>query len=528
MSYGNYGRVNTYNTTFTDPQINGNTQQISASYTYPTTDAPSNNFAPVNANNGDISFEYGINGSIRKRTTSLKTEYYLYNAFDQMKAYSDNGNSYGYYGYDDAGQRMYKIHLNTFSSNTNIYPNTKILEVEKLMLYPNSYININQNGEYTKHYYADAERIASKIGTGFKDSISGAVVQNDTLLATMKRELGGLTKDTIDNIIYTYEQIRYFGGDSNKYEDGLYYYHGNHLSSTQLITDMYGNVSQAVLYTPWGNIISEYRQDWMIDTIPRYLFSAKEKDEESGMYYYEARYYNPPSFISRDPLFEKKPFMSPYAYCRNNPLIFIDPNGEDEYEFDQQGNHVKTIPNDKIASFHIVDKDGNRIANTGEFDAKSVTHHTPTINGTKTDIFDIKGDRNATEVFEMFADNTSVEWTHAKTGEKVGQNGSNIVGTSHSTNSTSIGHYLRITGYTLREVNHNHPRGNMLPSGAREYIRTGNKTDDLKGAELYMQKNPNIRLNIYTTKSGYSPYNDKGTLDTRISYDKSIGTFKIK
>ena len=34
-----------------------------------------------------------------------------FNAFDQMKAYSDNGEKYGYYGYDDAGQRMYKMQL---------------------------------------------------------------------------------------------------------------------------------------------------------------------------------------------------------------------------------------------------------------------------------------------------------------------------------------------------------------------------------------------------------------------------------
>jgi RHS repeat-associated protein len=57
------------------------------------------------------------------------------------------------------------------------------------------------------------------------------------------------------------------------------------------------------------------------------MFNAKELDEESGMYYYEARYYAPPTFISRDPLFEKYPFISPYAYCANNPVIYIDPTG---------------------------------------------------------------------------------------------------------------------------------------------------------------------------------------------------------
>ena len=38
-----------------------------------------------------------------------------------------------------------------------------------------------------------------------------------------------------------------------------------------------------------------------------YAFNAKELDEENGMYYYSARYYAPPTFISRDPLFEKYP-----------------------------------------------------------------------------------------------------------------------------------------------------------------------------------------------------------------------------
>jgi RHS repeat-associated protein len=52
-----------------------------------------------------------------------------------------------------------------------------------------------------------------------------------------------------------------------------------------------------------------------------------EFDEENSMYYFHARYYNPPTFISRDPLFEKYPFMSAYAYAMNNPLKYIDPTG---------------------------------------------------------------------------------------------------------------------------------------------------------------------------------------------------------
>jgi RHS repeat-associated protein len=94
-----------------------------------------------------------------------------------------------------------------------------------------------------------------------------------------------------------------------------------------MVTDINANITQAVLYAPFGQIITEYRQDWMLDTIPRYLFNAKELDAESGMYYYEARYYAPPTFISPDPLFEKYPWMSKYAYCNNNPILWIDPTG---------------------------------------------------------------------------------------------------------------------------------------------------------------------------------------------------------
>ena len=46
------------------------------------------------------------------------------------------------------------------------------------------------------------------------------------------------------------------------------------------------------------------------------------------VYYFEARYYRAPTFTSRDPLFEKYFWMSPYAYCANNPVKYVDPTGE--------------------------------------------------------------------------------------------------------------------------------------------------------------------------------------------------------
>lgn len=61
----------------------------------------------------------------------------------------------------------------------------------------------------------------------------------------------------------------------------------------------------------------------------RYRFSGKEKDAESGLYYYGARYYAAWTcrFISLDPLMAKYPGMSPYVGFNNNPIRIIDPSG---------------------------------------------------------------------------------------------------------------------------------------------------------------------------------------------------------
>ena len=60
-----------------------------------------------------------------------------------------------------------------------------------------------------------------------------------------------------------------------------------------------------------------------------YKFTGKELDEETGLYYFGARYYAPREsiWLSVDPLAEKYPNESPYIYCGNNPIVYIDPDG---------------------------------------------------------------------------------------------------------------------------------------------------------------------------------------------------------
>ena len=101
----------------------------------------------------------------------------------------------------------------------------------------------------------------------------------------------------------------------------------NHLGSTAFVTDGNATITQGFLYAPFGEIIDEYSSIVSMTYLPKYTFNAKELDEETGMYYYEARYMASPTFISRDPMFEKYFWMSPYAYCANNPMKYVDPTG---------------------------------------------------------------------------------------------------------------------------------------------------------------------------------------------------------
>jgi RHS repeat-associated protein len=105
-----------------------------------------------------------------------------------------------------------------------------------------------------------------------------------------------------------------------------YYYHSDHLGSSSLITDLDGNVAQHIEYVPFGEVFIEERNStWNTP----YKFNAKELDEETGLYYYGARYYDPRISIwyGADPMQEKYPGISTYCYTRNNPVRYIDPDG---------------------------------------------------------------------------------------------------------------------------------------------------------------------------------------------------------
>ncbi len=106
-----------------------------------------------------------------------------------------------------------------------------------------------------------------------------------------------------------------------------YYYHPDHLGSSSIVTDDTGNKSEEIYYYPFGGT----RQDTGAVSV-KHKFTGQELDDETGLYYYGARYYDPQlgRFISPDSIVQA-PFdpqtLNRYSYCRNNPVIYIDPSG---------------------------------------------------------------------------------------------------------------------------------------------------------------------------------------------------------
>ncbi len=112
-----------------------------------------------------------------------------------------------------------------------------------------------------------------------------------------------------------------------------YFYHPDHLGSTSIITNSYGEVTQNISYIPYGEIfVEETAGGWQSP----YYFNAKELDEETGLYYYGARYLDPAGarWLSADPMLENNPDKTPYHYCSGNPVKLMDPTGMFETEME--------------------------------------------------------------------------------------------------------------------------------------------------------------------------------------------------
>ena len=118
-------------------------------------------------------------------------------------------------------------------------------------------------------------------------------------------------------------------------EDGKTYYYGtDHLGSTTLITDATGE-------TVWSGAVTPFADQESSDDGESVLFTGKELDHDTGLYYFNARWYDPElgRFISEDPIRDGQNW---YIYCGNNPIKYTDPTGLlfgiDDFLFSAIGN----------------------------------------------------------------------------------------------------------------------------------------------------------------------------------------------
>src|SRR5574344_527368 len=244
---------------------------------------------------------------------------------------------------------------------------------------------------YTKHIYMGSQRIVSKIGDleSFGADPRRVVYAGHDVDGIDEVDFAGKYQTATSTIKERYKSfdLEYKGEENNDYVNGqgfcctdnplgrdgartvsdtkdgetperlIYFYHSDHLGSSSLITNFDGEVTQHVEYIPYGEIFMEERNS---SVSTPYLFNAKELDDETGLYYYGARYFDPTGamWLSVDPLFEKYAGMSPYNYCSGNPVKFIDPDGMDYYSSTDENGHEVIQWQDSEKAFYI-DEDGN-------------------------------------------------------------------------------------------------------------------------------------------------------------------------
>ena len=250
--------------------------------------------------------------------------------------------------------------------SVNSVKNGGFIATDTYSVYPNGFFRCSNDGSYTKHIYIGAERIASQVGgkpypspntesvsvagrsngidirVDYSGKLDQHLAQIDSVYDAFDLPYNGTNHDSYyDN--YFFDRPGYWdntegmtlnGGEPEtprgiQDRDLLYYYHRDHLGSSTAVSNDDGKLSQQIEYLPYGEVFLE-KQMASGDYHSPFRFNGKELDEETGLYYYGARYMNPRLSIwyGTDPMQEKYPDISSYSYCAGNPINFVDFRGD--------------------------------------------------------------------------------------------------------------------------------------------------------------------------------------------------------
>ena len=375
--------------------------------------------APTQIGHDHYTYDANGNPTLVTNDSTNTTREMYWDEDNRLMVLSDNGKT-SRYTYNAAGERIMKSYGTMEGVYINGAPQgITFHETDNFTLYPASIISINKN-RFTKHYFLGDKRVASRIGTGLFNNVYGrngsyvTAGQQDYAermnqiqkqkeayykqqgiapgVPTMKGAYGDPenTKRGYNSIIDTLGNhdvpqgwiqtprpnttpntnpgppvswndpsnpddpqagYGYIPNDTTKEE--TFFYHSDHLGSTSYITDDKANITQYDAHLPYGELLVDEHSS--SEDLP-YKFNGKQFDDETGLYYYGARYMNPMASIwyGVDPLAEKYINIGSYIYCHSSPIMLIDPTGEGDY-YAKNGSYLGTDKKKTILSiFNIL------------------------------------------------------------------------------------------------------------------------------------------------------------------------------
>ncbi|MBR3295895.1 MAG: RHS repeat-associated core domain-containing protein, partial [Clostridia bacterium] len=181
---------------------------------------------------------------------------------------------------------------------------------------------LKTSGSTTYLYDSDGQRISKTTG-----STVTKYHYNGTVLIAMERGS--------DRLLFSYDS---FGSPVCVNYNGTYYYYVKNAQGDIIkMIDGSGSTKVTYVYDTWGKKISVTGTlSGTLGILNPYRYRGYIYDEETGFYYLNSRYYDPETgrFISSDVMLSTGQGVTghnSYAYCLNDPIIYIDKTGENAY-----------------------------------------------------------------------------------------------------------------------------------------------------------------------------------------------------
>ena len=319
--------------------------------------------------------------------------------------------------------------------------------------------------------------------------------------------------------------------------------HTRRCSSTTTQTIWVAVVTSPTLTARWCSILSmclsvkSLLRNATTFGITPYLFNAKEFDEETGMYYYGARYYEPrlSLWLSIDPKEEKYSNVSTYCYVISNPLKYTDPTGmeidmtkvrlaDEQLKLSTTQSVIKDLASQTGLQLSL-DKD-NKLQYAKNDEGKPIVNKITNKKGKEIDA----GSKTARNFLIKMIDNkTEIEVSyHAKrtvtSGTQIGlsfEQISNMVKGAVGVDGNTLGFGMTF----LHELHHTTIGGDYHDS--TELFGTGPVVDNMNIIRNELNKqgfNYGERLNykaIHTKEGNIIPFNESAL--TSLKYNSSMG-----